>query len=354
MYLSGKLEIDPSQTTLIKRVKEQGVFKKFLDAMTFGQAAKKQEHETFTAVSILQQIYMGLHSISVDNIIRLSVDDYDFYLDDSGEENDFERAMFEFSARVDPIESELFNNIFLVLEHIKDSIKYLIEIKISRKHQVGEYPIVINVNGVFPEYKLGENETPDDLKKRIKSVFTTQSDYEYFIRNKKLAFNDFLDELEMASKKFIKVDNVKKTSSMQIIRPRTAIKSPEEIRHDRFANPVYYGYYGFDDYFFYSWLWAGLMYDTNIYANDFYLVDDHGRDIINVGDDGFNAGEYNTLNPDEPFEAPVEGNLEFYPDNEFEGELNDANLLNDVESDINDVDEFDEDGDWTDIGGGDD
>ena len=130
MYFNGVLEIDPSQITIFKKVKPSKLFSKFKDVLSFGALTEKQEHETFTAVSILQQINMGLRSINVKNVIRLAVDDYDFYLDEKGLDDDLEQAMFEFKAKVDPLESELFETIYLVLEHIDDHLKYLIEILI--------------------------------------------------------------------------------------------------------------------------------------------------------------------------------------------------------------------------------
>ncbi len=344
MYLASKLEIDPSQSTLIKKVKADRFFKKMLEAMTLGAVSMKQEQQTFTAVSILQQVYMGLKSINIDNIIRLAVDDYDFYLDESGEEGDLEKAMFEFTAKVDPIESELFDNIFLVLEHLKDSIKYLIEIRIARKHKIGEYPITINVNGVFPEYQLTQNETKEELTSLMSKVFVSQQIYDEFTETKYLAFQHFIDELEMAAKKYIKTDDVRKRIEVQIIRPKQRAKNIDSIRHDRFVNPVYYGYYGFDDYFFYAWLWSDLMYGNNIYANGFTLVDDLGSEIMKVGNEGFNAGYYDTLNPSMPFEPPKEGEIEYFGNNQFEDVLIDAELIEEAIGD--DMEE------WEDLGSG--
>ena len=129
MYFKGKLEIDPSQVTVYKRVKPTKLFSKLVDFLTFGAVSEKQETETFTAVSIIQQLNVGLRSIDVKNVIRLAVDDYDFYLDEKGQEDDLEQAMFEFKTKVDPIESEYYNTIYLVLEHVGDTIKYLIEIE---------------------------------------------------------------------------------------------------------------------------------------------------------------------------------------------------------------------------------
>jgi len=242
--------------------------------------------------------------------------------------------MFEFSSRVDPIESELFNHIFLVLEHLKDSIKYLIEIRISRKHKVGEYPIVININGIFPEFRLEEKETGESLQNRIKPLFVSQSNHDKFVDEKWSLFNHFINELELAAKKFIKVDNIIKSTAIQIIRPKKLVKNTDDIMHDRFANPVYYGYFNFDNYFYYAWLWAGMMFESNLYANNFFLVDDLGKAILMVGDNGFNAGEFDTLNPGAPFIAPTSGDLQFYSDNEYQEDLIEANLLDDTDSDL--------------------
>jgi len=190
MYFSSKIEIDPSQITLIKKVKPSKLFGKLLDVLTFGAATEKQEHETFTAVSIIQQINMALRSLDVKNVIRLAIDEYDFYLDEQGIDDDLDHAMLEFKAKADPIESELFNILFLVLEHLENSLKYLIEIGVSRKHKVGEYPIIININSVLADFKLKKGESTEDLQKRIDKIFTSQQNYDSFIQSKWFEFNN--------------------------------------------------------------------------------------------------------------------------------------------------------------------
>ncbi len=52
MYFSTKLEIDPSQLTLIKKAQPTKLFAKFMHFLSLGQLSEKQEHETFTAVEI--------------------------------------------------------------------------------------------------------------------------------------------------------------------------------------------------------------------------------------------------------------------------------------------------------------
>jgi len=258
--------------------------------------------------------------------------------------DDMDEAMFQFKAKVDPMESELFSTVYLVLEHNDDALKYLVEIAILRKHSIGEYPIRINVNGVLSEFKLNDGETKEQLKDRIGKVFGKQDDYDNFLAIHKAKFNQFVDALEQAILKFIHSDDVVKTVHTEIIRPKRIIDSPKEIRHERYGNPIYYGYYGYDSYFFYSWMWSGSMYSHNIYVNDCHVVDEVGNDIMSVGENGFNAGDNNALNVDEPFEAPSgSDDIKYFEGNEYQDELESANLLGNG-SDVSDVSDISDSG----------
>lgn len=328
MYFNGVLEIDPSQITIFKKVKPSKLFAKLTDVLSFGALGVKNEHETFTAVSILQQINMGLRSITVKNVIRLSVDDYDFYLDEKGVDDDLEQAMFEFKAKVDPLESELFNTIYLVLEHIDEHLKYIIEISVTRKHKIGEYPIKINVNGVLKDFKfIEEHSGKDKLKAKVGEIFKSQDAYDRFVVEKKTIFDNFIDKLAQAIKKFIRVDDIIKQTNVQIIRTKEKIEDPSQIRHGRYAEPIHYGYYGIDEYFFYTTMWSGLMFSHNMYCANCMIVDSLGDPIMSVGSEGFNSGESNTLNNEAGFEPPVGGEIEYFGNNEFASELDKSNLL---------------------------
>ncbi len=352
MYFNGKLEIDPSQITIFKKVKPTKLFGKLVDALTFGTLTEKQEHETFTAVAILQQMNMGLRSIRVKNVIRLAVDDYDFYLDKKGVDDDLEQAMFEFKAKVDPLESELFNVIYLVLEHEDDYLKYLIEISIQRKHKIGEYPIIINVNGVLKNFKYSKSQTdPNRLRAKMKELFKDQKKYDSFVNEKKIIFDNFIDKLNQGIRKFVRMDDVKKKTNAQIFRPKQKIEKPEQISHGKYAEPIYYGYYGINDFFFYTTMWAGLMYSHNIYCHNCTVVDGAGSPVMEVGDQGFNAGESDALNVEAPFEPPAEGDIQYFGDNEFSDKLEQANLVEKTEGEEPVSEEQVQDESWLDSAG---
>ncbi len=326
MYLSGTLTIDPSQITMIKKVRPTKMFGKIMNAITFGVSSEKLEHETFTAVSILQQLNMALRSLKIKNVIRLAIDDYDFYLDEQGQDDDLKQAMYVMETKIDPIEAEYFNTIYIVVEHNTESIKYVIEISVKRKHKVGEYPIIVKINGVLNEFRLNEGENRDDLENKMKGIFSSQDVYNSFVGSKKSEFNAFVDELELAIRKFIKVDDIYKDISTKIIRPKGKVDLTSGLMHERTAEPIYYGYYGFDNFVFYSFLWSSMCYDHNMYVNDFILVDDLGNNVMNVGDEGFNSADFDTLNVEAPFEPPSDGDLSFYPENAYADELTSANV----------------------------
>jgi hypothetical protein len=336
MYLAGSLAFDPSQITVIKKVQPKKMFAKFLDAITFGQSSEKLEHETFTAVAILQQLNMGLRSMGIKNVVRIAMDDHDFYLDEKGKDDDMTDAMFEFEAKVDPIESETFNTLYLVLEHLEGSLKYIIEISISKKHKVGEYPIQIKTNAVMSELQLKPGETRDDMQNRMKMIFTDQIAYDNYLHARKLEFDQFLDRLEMSVRKFVKVDDTHKISNVKIIRPSEKVDSPNQIRNNQSSDPVFYGYYGFGDYFFYSWMWSSMLFHSGLYVNNFHMVDSYGQDVMSVGDQGFNAAEGDTFNEDADFAPPTDGDVSFGEGGEYADQIETSDMGGDFAGDAAD------------------
>jgi len=330
MFFTGRIEIDPAQMTVIKKVKPSKVFAKFLDALTFGKTSDKQEHETFTVVSILQQLNMALRSLKMKNVIRLAVDDYDFYYDEEGVDDDMHQAMLQMETKIDPIESERFDSIYLVLEHEDKVMKYVIEIQIERKHIVGEYAIKIFINGVLTDFQLKNGETREDLEKRMESVFSSQEKFDSYIKTKKEYFDRFVDNLASAVRKFIKIDDIKKIVRAQIVRPKEKIDNPANMKTETHSQPVFYGYHGFENYLYYTMIWSSMAYNNNMYMNDFTMVDQTGHEVMDVGPVGFNAGESNTLNENAGFEAPAAGDVTYHGENDFESDLQGANLYSDT------------------------
>lgn len=329
MYFNGELSIDPSQLTVINRVKPTKAFGKLFYYLTAGTVSEKEEEETFTAISILQQINRALRTMGINNIVHLAKDDIDFYLDTEGREDDLKEMMEKFRLETDRFESELFENLYLVVEHLDGNMKYLIKISIQRIHKVGEYPIKISVNSVLTQFSGGENDTPEAVKAKMAPVFQSQENYDTFLRQKQAAFNLFLDQLELALQTYIQIDNVNKKSHAQIIRPKGNIKSRSDMPHEHapHGQPIHYGYHGFDNFFFYAWMWSAMSHDHHIHYQNVSVVDEQGQEVFSVGEEGFNAGETDTMNPETEFTPPDSGDVTFAGENEYAGALENAGLL---------------------------
>jgi hypothetical protein len=279
MYFTGNIKLDPAQMTIIKRVKPERFLAKFLDTVSFGSLTESVEQETFTAVSIMQQFVSSFGSIGIRNVIRLAVDDYDFYLDENGVDNDLDVAYKQMTSRIDPLESELFNTVYLVMEHNDDLFKYLIEVQVNRKHDLGEYPIKIIINGVIAEFRLNKGESAEDLSKRIASVIQSENNYFEWLDKYEARFNDFMRSVIASVENYIKLDHFLMNTLRHSIVNNLNVSYTSHIPHERYSNPAYFGYFGFDEYFLYCWLWSKISADLGINDVDATPVDETGKEI---------------------------------------------------------------------------
>lgn len=115
MFLSADLHIDPSQITVIKRINSANMLYRLYDILTADIAGKTIEQETFTAISILNQIQMGLVKLNVDNVVRINVDNYDYFFDTEGVQHDLYEAFLTLEKQIHPMESQRFNILELVI-----------------------------------------------------------------------------------------------------------------------------------------------------------------------------------------------------------------------------------------------
>ena len=277
MYFEGIITIDPSELTKIERIKPTKVFKRILYHLTFGEVSEKLERETFTAVSILQQLNAAFLKKGIDNIIRLSHDSIDFYLDENGKKEDLKEAFDMYELKVGDAMSTNFNDLLLVLEHDDEQFKYLLEVTINRDHSVGEHPIEIKVTGLLKEF----NSRKEDLKKKIGNVFSSQDGYDTFKREKLHDFTTFLDDLILCIKQSMSVDNFNREIKTKIVVPETKVESKSGMRTHRENNyhGLHYGYHGFDDFLFYSMLWSTIGHENSVLHTDTYYESDIGSDI---------------------------------------------------------------------------
>lgn len=326
MFLTAELQIDPSQITVIKRINNDNALFRLYDILTANVENKSIEQETFTVVSILNQIQMGLMRMNVDNVVRINVDSFDYFYDTEGVEHDLFDAFISIEQKIDPMESQRFNMLELVLEHEENGIKYLIDVKIKRKHKVGEFPIEITVDGAFEDLELPADQDISSLKSRMNPIFEDQNSYDRYVKEKELNFKSFVNEFENTLSKFIKVDGIKLEFNNKILRPKILIDGRREIRENKNSDPFFQGFNGISKYMTYTLYWGNFCSVNNIHVKNFTLCDDYGKDIFAIGDTGFNAGEIDILKPQTKFSVPEIEDITVYSDHDFMIELEENNI----------------------------
>ena len=345
MYLKAVMTIDPSQLTEIARVKPTKGFARIAYFLTGGLHKTEEERETFCALSILQQINLVMRSIGIDSVVRLAKDDTVFYEDVERKKGDLKLALDQFAAKVDPDRVKLFETLNLILEHESSDLVYLLDIRIKRRHAVGEFPISITINGL-PKNSTSKATTAEQVRTELEPIFASQAAYDSYVDQQKKNFESFVSKVESAFNSKMNIDDVHTKSGLNIIRPKNRIANRNEIpvssADDCDYDPLFDNHRGFDETFFFAWMWADLCHDHDIHCADCSIVDSTGHEVLEVGPEGFQAGEGSTMNVDEPFIVPTGEDIQVMDGNEFSTEIS---KIGDTSSDTS--------GGWLDsIGGG--
>jgi hypothetical protein len=335
MYFASEIKLDPSQETVLNPVRPTQAFGRLFFYLSAGHLSKKEEQETFTAVAILQQLNRALRSVGVDNIVRLSKDEVDFYFDEEGREDDLKEAMDRFGLETDRYESELFDTLYLVVEHRDNIFKYLIEVEINRTHSPGEPPIKMTMNAVPVDFDA--NDGAAALETKLDGVFASQESYDSFQLKRQAHFDAFVARLRQALSGFVRCDSIEAESQARVIRPTQPVREMGDMEYERRAaaqsQPLYHGYAGFDNYFFYAWMWSSMSHQNHIHYHNVTVVDSQGEPVFDVGAEGFDAGEGAAMDPSQDF-APPEGNdLDFHGGHGYQDAVDEISIAAGSEGD---------------------
>ena len=312
MFYSANISVDPSQLTKIEKVKPKKVFKRILFQLTSGKIADKEEQETFTAISILQQFFQVFKSLNIDNIVRISHDSEDIYFDKKGKKSDIKEAMDTYDAKVNSSMSHAFKKLYLVLEHDLDNFHYFIEIDINRNHEVGVYPIEIKINGLLKEFKTKQKNS-GFLRTKMLQKFSKQKDYDLFLLERKTEFQVFVDSIVKQIDNQIHIDDVKTDVKINLIAPKEKTNKyfKPKLRSSNSSNyeygatyyePIFYDYYDLEDQIFYSYMWSSVLYENNIEIDNVHVYSDTGDNIGEIIDP-INANTIDILNDKVSYET---------------------------------------------------
>lgn len=301
MFFTSYIQIDPSQETVIKP--KDGRFIVMLSNLLSNNQENKLEQETFSAISILEEIKEGLNNIGVSNIIKLSVDNFDYYFDSLSKDNDLEDAFANLKCRIDPVNAKLFDKIHIALEHKENRIKYYIDIAIQRKHKVKEFPIKINIFGLFSDFSLTHLVSDTAIKKELEKLFESKLDYQDFVDNRKKSYDEFIAKFLNSIKKFLKIDADKIVTNSALIRSNSVNYTIEEIKNKGLFTKNEYSYNGMLDYILYLWYWCAFLAEKDVNLGDFILFDENGKRILSVGRVALSLKNHPAISPA----------LQFYP-----------------------------------------
>jgi hypothetical protein len=235
--------------------------------------------------------------------VRLSKDGFDFYLDHHGKEGDLKQAMESFELKVDQMEASVFKDLEMILEHEDEHFSYLIDIHVARVHPVGESPITIKIDGLLKAFK-SQGDAKALRSQLEEQAFGSQEQHDLFLASKEQHFEAFVGGLGLEIKKVIRTDELLSHCHKKLLRPQAAKGEQSRSVQNHAQGPaVYHGYYGFNDAFFYAWMWSEMMHSHQFHCHNCNIVDHSGQDLVEIGEEGFVAGEEGNdlLNPETDF-----------------------------------------------------
>ena len=287
MLLTSKIALQPKKEVLIERKAPTKMFAKLLHTLTAGMSSPQEKHQTFTAISILQELNIALRQANIVNIVRLAKDGNDFYYDAHGKDNDLAEAMKDFKINVDHFSGTLFNELELVLEHDDNQLRYLIEIDVQRVHKLDEMPININICAVAKSLEAKDGETPEQLEERMKGLFGDKSDIESFTSRNRALFEKFTASLSQTFTMAIKCEKVEMDNKVQLLRMKDY---QQGYGDDRAKAPLAHrGCPGWDNYAMYSLCWMGMMGSFGVMASDAEVISSDGEVLLEIGEEGLDA-----------------------------------------------------------------
>jgi hypothetical protein len=187
MYFSSTMAIDPSQLSHTRRKPTKG-FRRLAELLTLNLLSQTEEHETFTAMSILQELNVVFRSIGITDVVKITKDGQVLYDDSDGsDDDDFGRALDALRTADQAAPNAVFQTLSLLLEHQLENLSLILEVHIQRVHAAGTCPIQLLINGL--DYELQSIASQPDLEERMQEIFATQASYDQYLETRDAEFD---------------------------------------------------------------------------------------------------------------------------------------------------------------------
>ncbi len=179
MKYSAQILLKTESPAHIRFTDEETLYNYFKEL--FWKGRERVEEETFSIPNILRKFSTAFKSSGITNLVRISHDDVDFYLDKDNEPHDLDKAIENFGEVLHNAFERFFEEITIVMETKNSKIDFMVELTMFRVHPIGEHPIRIDFSG------LPENELVTNIEKK---------------------FNLFVNRVEQNIQKYIDVKDV--------------------------------------------------------------------------------------------------------------------------------------------------
>ncbi len=154
MKYSAQILVKTESPVHVRFTDEETLYNYFKEL--FWKGRERVEEETFSTPDILQKLSAAFKSSGITNLVRISHDDVDFYLDKDNEPHDLDKAIEDFGEVLHNAFERFFEEVNIVMETRNSQMDFVIELTMFRVHPIGEYPIRINFSGL-PENALVTN-----------------------------------------------------------------------------------------------------------------------------------------------------------------------------------------------------
>ena len=132
MYLQARITVDPSAATELVKTKPTKGFGRLAGVLSKGLKSPEEEQETFSALTILQQLFIVLRSLGVNDIVRISKDREILFDDFTGKTDDLKPALEQTIKKLGKQQLQVFDSLTLILLHNTRHQSYLLQLKVQQ------------------------------------------------------------------------------------------------------------------------------------------------------------------------------------------------------------------------------
>lgn len=187
MKYTANIKINPNLKLFSQQNKKKSIINSIFNKVLNRYKYEDYSFERDQFVNLVGKLEVIYYKIGISNLIRISGDNIDYYIDTENNKNDFKQKINDFKSDFLYSHSKLKNKLVFVLQKNTDDLEYVVENIIDRKAK--KYPVIIkltvitkkqSITDYTEEFKLFIFKLEHEIRKFIDSadiVIETSSNY---------------------------------------------------------------------------------------------------------------------------------------------------------------------------------